>query len=143
LNTQQQRDFDDSEFVEAREPGIGGLFKGVGKIVKNFIRDEETGELVFERDFDDSELVEAREPGIGGLFKGVGKIVKNFIRDEETGEVYVREFDDADLDAREPEPFLIGGIIKTAAQAVKHFIRDEETGEIYVVRDATDIDELD
>jgi len=54
-----------------------------------------------------------------------------------------RDFDEelAELNAR--EPLLIGGLAKTAFKVAKHFIRDEETGDIYVVREATDIDELD
>jgi len=100
LNTQQRRDFDDRSELNAREPfGLGGIVKGVGKVVKNFIRDEEAGE-VYIREFDDAESLDAREPepfGLGGIVKGVGKVVKNFIRDDETGDIYyVREASNLD-----------------------------------------------
>lgn len=46
-----ERDFDDAEFLGARDPGIfGGVFKLGSKVVKSFIRDEETGEIYVVRE---------------------------------------------------------------------------------------------
>ena len=60
LNTQQQqRDFDDSE-LDARHFNIGKVFKTVGKVASNFIREDEMD--LAEREFDDAAELDAREP---------------------------------------------------------------------------------
>jgi len=117
LMNSQPRDLEEAE-IDARDPKfrIGSIFKTVGKVAGNFIRDDETGDIYI-RDYDDAEL-DARDPGLNPIFRHVSKKVDtNFIR--------VRE--DAELDARDPK-FRLGSVFKTVGKIAGNFIR--ETPEI-------------
>ncbi|KAF9565873.1 hypothetical protein CPC08DRAFT_142447 [Agrocybe pediades] len=126
LNTQQQRDFDDSE-LDARHFSLGKVFKTVGKVAGNFIREDEMD--LAEREFDDAEL-ETREPKFrvsASTLKHAGHAVAGAAGFAGTvaalNTQQQRDFDDSELDARH---FSLGKVFKTVGKVAGNFIREDE-----------------
>ncbi|KAF8902353.1 hypothetical protein CPB84DRAFT_1824288 [Gymnopilus junonius] len=61
--------------------------------------------------------------GFAKVLKGVGKVAGAFLRrEDEDGDKYLREFDDAELEVREPK-FSFGKVIKGVGKVTNVFIR--------------------
>ncbi|KAF4611236.1 hypothetical protein D9613_007076 [Agrocybe pediades] len=68
-----------------------------------------------QREFDDE--LDARRFSLGKVFKTAGKIASNFIREDEM-DLAEREFDDAELETREPKFRISPSTLKHAGHAV-------------------------
>jgi len=99
----QERDF---QGLDAREPGLGGLFKGIAK-VGGKVLGAITGSSNQQQQRD-LEEIEAREPGLfGGIFKAVTSVGSKLFGGGSSNQ---QKRDLEEIDAREPG--LFGGIFK-------------------------------
>jgi hypothetical protein len=93
---------------DLEERGVGSVVKGVGKVLGNFIREEDElaarepepymgGIPAHVVPFGRISARDLEERGVGNVVKGVGRVLGNFIREEN------------ELAAREPEPVMPHG----------------------------------